>query len=415
MLFAIDEKGNRIHISHAQRAQDYTCPCCGEKVLLKRGEIRAHHFAHCSGTICRDGWHYDMSAWHIEWQNNFPLECQEIVKELNGRKHRADVLLEDKKVVLEFQHSALSSSEFYERNSFYNALGYKVIWIFDAIEQYLNGQIDNYKPNSWSWSKYRKTFDNFNCKDKGVEVYLQIDHHDLIKVTWCTEDNGFSQFATDGKGYTVQDIVDLFKTIEPFQINEWKLSELYDELIELYRKDHTTYYFGCPISTTHMCANCNADIPKNEYKNIMPCTKCSFECPSITCEGMICKKRFLDLGLSGDIIVQIENKNQDGFIDKLSYIHDGQRKYIELPTFKQNISKDVFTLWKENNYNVASFRNVKTGIYIKIIQNPIVQLKKYGKVYGYFSSEKYSFPQKSVELFGLGKSEWICVWFRKNN
>ena len=66
-------------------------------------------------------------------------------------------LLEYEKVVFEFQHSALSSSEFYERNSFYNALGYKVIWVFDAIEQYLNGQIDNYKRDLWSWNKYRST------------------------------------------------------------------------------------------------------------------------------------------------------------------------------------------------------------------------------------------------------------------
>ena len=50
-----------------------------------------------------------------------------IVKVKDGQKHRADVLIEDKKVVYEFQHSSLSAEEFEDRNSFYNSLGYKVI------------------------------------------------------------------------------------------------------------------------------------------------------------------------------------------------------------------------------------------------------------------------------------------------
>ena len=162
MLFAIDKEGNRIHISCAQRSQEYVCPCCEEKVLLRKGDIRAHHYAHCSGTVCRDGWHYDMSDWHQEWQNQFPLQYQEIVKELNGKKHRADVLVEAKKIVFEFQHSSLSADEFYDRNRFYNALGYKVIWIFDEIEQYANESINNYRGDLWAWEKYRKTFNGFN-------------------------------------------------------------------------------------------------------------------------------------------------------------------------------------------------------------------------------------------------------------
>ena len=157
MLFAIDKEGNRIHINYALRGQEYVCPCCEEKVVLKKGNIRKYHYAHHSGSMCRDGWHYDMSDWHQEWQNKFPSQYQEIVKELNGKKHRADVLIEDKKIVFEFQHSALSSDEFYDRNIFYNTLGYKVIWVFDEIEQYISGKIDNYRGDLWVWEKYRKT------------------------------------------------------------------------------------------------------------------------------------------------------------------------------------------------------------------------------------------------------------------
>lgn len=412
MLFAIDKEGNRIHINYALRGQEYVCPCCEEKVVLKKGNIRKHHYAHHSGSMCRDGWHYDMSDWHQEWQNKFPLQYQEIVKELNGKKHRADVLIEDKKIVFEFQHSALSSDEFYDRNIFYNTLGYKVIWVFDEIEQYISGEIDNYRGDLWAWEKYRKTFDDFNCKDKRVEVYLHLEDDYLVRVTWSTGDKGFSRFATDGHCYSVQEIITLHEEEKIITKYESKLSTLYDDLIKLYSKDHTTYYFGCPISSTHMCANCNIDIPKGRYMEIMPCMECSFQYSRMNYEEIICRKRFLDLGLSGDTLVRVESRNKDGFIDKLSYIYEGERKYIELPTFNQNISKDIFTLWKEKGYSVAIFRNVRTGKYIKITKNPIMQLSKYRKVYGYFSTNKYSFPTGAVELFGLEKSEWVCEWFK---
>lgn len=413
MLFALNKEGEKFYIDFANKNEEYFCPCCYGKTILKLGTIRRHHFAHHRETACMDNWHYDMTEWHYNWQGKFPLECQEIVKEFGGKKHRADVLIEKEQAVFEFQHSNISSSEFAERNSFYNKLGYKVIWIFDIEEQFVDGKIENYKGNLWSWCKPRRTFDFFNYKDQNVQIYLQLGEDNLIRVTWCTADKGFSRFATDGHSYDEDFIVHMFDHEKKVIKQELKLSHLYDKLIQLYSKDHTTYYFGCPISRTHMCANCNIDIAKNRYTEIMPCMDCRFQCISSNYNEMICKKRFLDLQLSGNTVVQIESKNKDGFINKLSYLDNGTRKYLELPTFIQNITKDVFTLWKENNCAIATFRNVKTGKYIRIIKNPIVQFKNYHKVYGYLLNDKYSFSPISVELFGLDEPEWVCEWFKK--
>ena len=190
MLFALDKEGKRIHINNAKK-EEYFCPCCNGKMILKLGNIRTHHFSHPSNNVCKDSWHYDMTEWHYNWQNYFPKETQEIVKVLNGEKHRADVLLEDDKIVIEFQHSNLSSEEFNARNEFYNKLGYKVIWIFDVEEQYLDEKIENYNGNLWSWKNPKKTFDLFNYNNKNVELYLQIsnEENELVKVTWCTDGN----------------------------------------------------------------------------------------------------------------------------------------------------------------------------------------------------------------------------------
>jgi cell fate (sporulation/competence/biofilm development) regulator YmcA (YheA/YmcA/DUF963 family)/predicted RNA-binding Zn-ribbon protein involved in translation (DUF1610 family) len=54
--FAEDNNGKIIHIKNALSGVDYYCPECKEKFILKKGDIRQHHFAHnnssssCTGT-----------------------------------------------------------------------------------------------------------------------------------------------------------------------------------------------------------------------------------------------------------------------------------------------------------------------------------------------------------------------------
>lgn len=414
MLFALDKDNNRIHIDSTKRSEDYFCPCCGSKMVLKMGDIKTHHFAHHSVNVCKDSWHYDMSEWHFNWQNMFPKECQEVVKVFDGEKHRADVLIEKHKIVFEFQHSPLAPEEFSERNDFYNKLGYKVIWIFDVEEQYQNELIDNYDNNKWSWKRPRRTFNYFNCKNKMVELYLQLSNEEpyLVKVIWCAKDDGMSRFITDGNDYCEESIVCMFDDVEEMSKNEFKLSELFDKLIELNTKDHTTYYFGCPISKTHKCASSDIDIPVSEYEEIMPCVVCNYECNGYFNGKLICKKRFMDLNLDMDTVVRIESRDKDGFVNKLSYIENGVIKYVEIKTFKQNVAKNIFRLW-DDSYCIVTFKNIRTGNYIRINQNPINQLLKYRRVYGWFSKDKYSFPKKTCELYGVDKEEWVIDWYRK--
>lgn len=85
MRFANDKSGNRVFIDEAKIGMQYYCPVCDEELITRMGTKRIHHFAHRKGTTCNDSWHYDMSEWHKNWQNRFPQECQEIVKEFNKK------------------------------------------------------------------------------------------------------------------------------------------------------------------------------------------------------------------------------------------------------------------------------------------------------------------------------------------
>jgi hypothetical protein len=112
-----DERKHSNHIFCAQ----------GHPLVFCNYETKRKHFRHlpdaeidhrCAGK----------SAWHANWQSRF--EHTEVW--VGGSKaHRADALLEEHKLVVEFQHSNIAKTDVGSRNSHYNALGYRVLWILD--------------------------------------------------------------------------------------------------------------------------------------------------------------------------------------------------------------------------------------------------------------------------------------------
>ena len=138
MFFANDKLGNRVHISDAHLGVDYFCPACGHKMVLRWGNINTHHFAHKPGKECDRWYSKKLSKWHQKMQNHFNKSEQEIIvwNEQHTEFHIADVLVRTKNrsIVLEFQHSVISQSEFLQRCRFYKMCGHQVIWIFDFCE-----------------------------------------------------------------------------------------------------------------------------------------------------------------------------------------------------------------------------------------------------------------------------------------
>lgn len=130
MFIAKDEKGNLVEVDEAKKSKMYYCPCCGAELVLKQGDIKVHHFSHKSLTDC-DDFYEPMTKWHLDWQRRFPKQCREVVVKNNGETHRADVLLRNLKLVIEFQHSPISDTDVRKRNKFYTEAGYKIIWVFD--------------------------------------------------------------------------------------------------------------------------------------------------------------------------------------------------------------------------------------------------------------------------------------------
>jgi hypothetical protein len=132
MLYAIGEDGSKLAAAKGLYGR---CPDCNEDLISKCGEIITWHWAHKSGSDC-EVWSEPESQWHLWWNSLWPKEYVEVPIVKNNKRHRADVKT-DRGVVIELQHSPISTDEIRERESFYG----NMVWVFDASEPFNRGTI----------------------------------------------------------------------------------------------------------------------------------------------------------------------------------------------------------------------------------------------------------------------------------
>ena len=113
MIYAKSETGGKIQASRGKKA---TCLHCGEKVIARCGEVNTWHWSHMKNSDCSSS-NEGMTQWHINWQEQFPLENREVMVFKNGKGKIADVKL-DNGLVIEFQHSSIKIEEIWERERY---------------------------------------------------------------------------------------------------------------------------------------------------------------------------------------------------------------------------------------------------------------------------------------------------------
>lgn len=178
MFYANNSFGNRVYILEAEEGEKYYCPLCKQELVLKRGTKVAHHFAHKNLKDC-DNWSEGMTDWHFNWQQRFTVknkDLAEVVIKEDGKRHRADIMVNN--LVIEFQHSSISQTEYDERCDFYTKNGRKLIWVFDHRKRYAKGNIYKCRYGSeysWLWpSKLNFIHDN-------VEVFFQLSDNLIVR------------------------------------------------------------------------------------------------------------------------------------------------------------------------------------------------------------------------------------------
>jgi competence CoiA-like predicted nuclease len=129
MRFALNDNGERVEIDSATEGGHYRCPLCHKDMIQRRGEIRAHHYAHKQYDGCVDDWSYDESEWHDHWTKQFPSDNAEYILCHGTLKHFADIYIPERKLVIEFRSDYISRPDFDRRNSYFAATGNQVIWV----------------------------------------------------------------------------------------------------------------------------------------------------------------------------------------------------------------------------------------------------------------------------------------------
>ena len=128
MRFAKNKNGKRIKVSFS--GEKAICLDCDSEVFGRKGRIKIPYWTHPNNSDC-DSWYEPTTQWHLDWQNQFPIEYQEIsqVDNQTGEIHRADIKLPNGTVV-EVQNSPIKIEEIEQRENFYGKEN--LIWILNG-------------------------------------------------------------------------------------------------------------------------------------------------------------------------------------------------------------------------------------------------------------------------------------------
>ena len=419
MEFALTVNRRRVHISHAKSDTDYYCPLCDNRLNLRQGVKRVKHFAHAKNTACTDRWHYEEGRWHTFWQAFFPADMREIIiTNEYGKKHRADVLI-NKTTVVEFQHSPISYAEFRERNLFYIANGYNVVWLFDCIELFAKGNISFLKDssNKFKWENPFPCLENFDVYDKRVQLYFQLDETvrgndfaTIVPVAWKTPE-GFKRFASQSGTITGLEFVSQMYTrpgpYTPVSDNVLAHDKgLYDYFLQVKAENGELSYYGCPYAENLL----------QSYKRCYECKFCVSQ-PVKDDAGFVrckCRARLADKNIRQEDILFV-SRNLEGFVNSITFksAENQQGSTQEFFLVPPMISTDVITLYMRHHFDVARLGNTRTGM--------IIQVSKFDLKNGYSSKYIYAkiklhnssvFSSVKKQVYDWIKDEWILLWYK---
>ena len=130
----------------------FACPACLAELILRKGSIRIHHFAHKAPTSCRLGFGETQDHFQVKLAIFDGLRDQanvthlELEKRLPGAVADIYALISGVPVAIEVQRSVLGVEGIAARTVNYHRLGIAVIWV--ALS---NGNLDfeRYSPSAW--------------------------------------------------------------------------------------------------------------------------------------------------------------------------------------------------------------------------------------------------------------------------
>jgi competence protein CoiA len=194
-IFSLGNNYRRENLLSLRNTEKFFCPVCGEAVSLKLGNQRIYHFAHRSGTVCRDIYESE-TIYHMEGKLQLYqwLKGQQIPVELEYFDpiigQRPDIMFHygGNKYALEFQCSPITEEIFIKRTDSYYQQNYIPLWIIG------NKQIKAKRSNVFTLSNFHYFF------------LRETKSRQLILPSYCPEEKQF-QILSSFLPYSIKNTI----------------------------------------------------------------------------------------------------------------------------------------------------------------------------------------------------------------
>jgi len=161
MLVANNKDGNRCKAWLTEKPEKpFYCPECHDEVVLKKGKVKAHHFAHKPPVTCR----YGTGESQIHWKAKKAIfealidhpRCKkcDVERRLEGVRPDISLYIRNIPVAIEIQNSTIEIDEIARRASCYLKLGIHLIWVMPEnkpanCEEADDGKKIIHRPKEW--------------------------------------------------------------------------------------------------------------------------------------------------------------------------------------------------------------------------------------------------------------------------
>jgi competence protein CoiA len=236
MLCAIRKSNNRSVIAKWESKANgpFTCPECGDEVVLRQGSVRVNHFTHKSPLACGAA----------GGETNDHRRCKlEIYEALLGQAGVTDVCLERSlgtvrpdvsarikgvPVAIEVQISNLSQETIIRRTKEYESKGIYVLWL-PQWSPYLDGT--RYSPRLWERWVHAAYFGRVYYWMRGIEVacyHFDPHYRSIRETTWYSKNGermtsrGYNRKSKRYRAPVRHDILNLVRDFVPVQREFWQ-------------------------------------------------------------------------------------------------------------------------------------------------------------------------------------------------
>lgn len=233
MLTAVRNNSDERHMAREMQRKEgpFFCPVCGEEVVLKKGKIKIHHFAHKAYTSCEYGTNESEEHRRCKTEIYDALSTYDFLhcsleKPLAGI--RPDILIKsDRKNLtygIEVQISNLTMEQIIQRTKRYAKLGIFVLWLplfNDLLTE------DRYTPRQWEKWLHALNFGRVYYWQEGVRVAkVHFDDYTIWVESWEGYDGrgggGYDKVSRRYKTpVIVNDNLSIVSSFRPTIRNEW--------------------------------------------------------------------------------------------------------------------------------------------------------------------------------------------------